>query len=86
MQQYVQSQIWGLQVKASAQLCSKVPVSLAGAPPPNVRRWVGPWSTTQSGYVELQNLLPTADYLGDHHSLQRRLLVRRHCAVFFCAQ
>ena len=70
VQQYVQSQIRGLQVKSSAQLCSKVSVSLAGAPAPNVRRWAGPWSTTQGGYVELQNPC---------NCLWHHLLGRRHC-------
>ena len=57
----IQSKIYGLQLKDSVELVSKTPVSLAGAPPPHVRRWVGPWSTTQGGYVELQNLLNTPD-------------------------
>ena len=46
VQQYVQSQIRGLQVKRSAQLCSKVPVSLTSSGAV-ASRWLTP--TTWSG-------------------------------------
>ena len=63
-EQAIQSRIYGLQLKESVELVSKTPVSLSGTPPANVRRWLGPWTTTQGGYIELQNLLTTPDYLG----------------------
>jgi hypothetical protein len=56
VQQYVQSQIRGLQVKASAQLCSKVPISLAGTS--SIRRWPGPLT----GTGQLANFMTLPDY------------------------
>jgi len=63
--QAISSKIYGLQLKESVELVSKVAVSLAGAPPANVRRWVGPWSTSLGGYQEIQNLISVPDYLGN---------------------
>ena len=56
VQQYVQSQIRGLQVKSSAQLCSKVPISLAGSS--SIRRWPGPLT----GTGQLANFMTLPDY------------------------
>ena len=56
VQQYVKTQIRGLQVKSSAQLCSKTPVSLAGTS--SIRRWPGPFT----GTGQLANFMTLPDY------------------------
>ena len=65
VQQYVQSQIRGLQLKQSAQLCSKVPVSLVAAPDPKVLRWLGPWTSSTSSLTTLVNLQSVQDMNGN---------------------
>ena len=40
-------------------------MSLQSVPPPHVRRWLGPWTATQGGHIELQNLLSTPDCMNN---------------------